>query len=131
MPHFAPCPQNAKPFFPKIRNPVLETSRARHCIPQKRENIFPENKKPRFWDIHRPILALFGAIFKHGLNCLFSIFHLFKAYMVSRIFVKMFRKIYLVTRVFAQKGNGVTDFGHFFLSISQNFFDFCATKNKK
>jgi len=51
--------------------------------------------------------------------------------MVSQLFDKMRQKIYLVPRVFAQKGNGVTDFGHFFLSISQNFFDFCATKNKK
>ena len=42
----------------------------------------------------------------------------------------MRRKIYLVTRVFAQKGNGVTVFGHFFCPFSQNFFDSCAMKNK-
>jgi len=51
--------------------------------------------------------------------------------MVSQTLLQKSSAIYLVTRVFAQKGNGVTDFGHFFLSISQNFFDFCATKNKK
>ena len=33
---------------------------------------------------------------------------------------------YLAPRVFSQKGNGVSIFGHTFLSISQNFFDFCA-----
>jgi hypothetical protein len=35
-----------------------------------------------------------------------------------------------VPRVFAQKGNGVSVFGHFFCPFSQNFFDSCAMKNK-
>jgi hypothetical protein len=35
-----------------------------------------------------------------------------KAFMVSQILTQMRQKIYLVPRVFSQKGNGVTIFGH-------------------
>jgi hypothetical protein len=35
-----------------------------------------------------------------------------KAFMVSQILTHMRQKIYLVPRVFSQKGNGVTIFGH-------------------
>ena len=108
IPRAVASPKNAKPFFPEIRNPVLGTSIA----PIRRH------------------LVLFGAIFYHGLILLFYVFDIFRPYMISLIFDQMRRKIYLVTRVFAQKGNGVTVFGHFFCQFSQNFFDSCAMKNK-
>jgi hypothetical protein len=53
----------------------------------KRENLFSGNKKPRFWDIKSPILGHqcphFGAIFKHGLILIKTIFYKFTSYMVS------------------------------------------------
>ena len=48
------------------------------------------------------------------------------AYMVSQMSLQKSSANYLVPRVFSQKGNGVSIFGHTLLSISQNFFDFCA-----
>jgi len=48
-----------KPFFRKQETPILGHC-ARRCIPRKRQTIFSENKKPRFWDIVRAILAHLG-----------------------------------------------------------------------
>ena len=55
------CPKKPKTFFPKTRNPVLGTSDGRIslcCTPQKTQNLFSENKKPRFGDIRWPYFAL-------------------------------------------------------------------------
>jgi len=51
--------------------------------------------------------------------------------MVSYAMLQKSSAKHLVPRVFYQKGNGVSIFGHTFLSISQNFFDFCAKFFKK
>lgn len=53
------------------------------------------------------------------------------AFMMSCPCIRKSSANYLVPRVFSQKGNGVSIFGHTFLSISQNFFDFCAKFFKK
>jgi len=125
-------PKNAKTFFPEIRNPDFGTSIGANfvcCTPQKHENLFLENKKPQFWDIMRPIwpfLApfwpLFVPIFQYGLKIVFYLFEILAAFMVSRTCVLKSSAIYLVPRVFSQKGNGVTIFGHTFLSIFSEFF---------
>ena len=46
--------------------------------------------------------------------------------MVSRILFQKSSAKHLATRGFAQKGFDDLIFGHGLMSISQNFFDFCA-----
>ena len=52
--------------------------------------------------------------------------HFYTPCMVSQILFQKSSANYLATRVFAQKGFAMFIFGHGLMSISQNFFDFCA-----
>jgi hypothetical protein len=47
-----------KAFSRETRFPVFGTSDktfAKCCTPLKRQKLFPENKKPRFWDIRQNV----------------------------------------------------------------------------
>jgi hypothetical protein len=51
--------------------------------------------------------------------------------MVSHFSIQKSSANYLAPRVFAQKGNGVTVFGHFFCPFSEIFLTLVQSKNKK
>ena len=74
MPIFTPIhaivPKTAKPFPRKIRNPQKGTSmcaKAAEGQSQKQQNLFPENKTPRFWDIRQNDPRQMGPFCNHGL----------------------------------------------------------------
>jgi len=54
-------PENGKSFFPETRNPQKWTSaraKSRRKQSLKRQNIFPENKNPRFGDCFRGLCTI-------------------------------------------------------------------------
>jgi hypothetical protein len=126
-------PKNPKTFFPKTRNPVLGTSDGRIplcCTPKKTQNLFSENKKPRFGDIRAPICTHLHPFYNHGHNFVKMIFKITRSYMLSRKWLQKSSAIYLVPRVFAQKGFAISIFGHFFCPFSENFIESCRVKTK-
>jgi len=121
--------KSTKAFSRETRFPIFGTSDktfVKCCTPLKLQNIFPENKNPRFWDIHASISDILVHIFAFWVFYIFFQSKSMRACMVSRMMLRKSSAIYLVPRVFAQKGFAMLVFGHLFLSISENFFDFCA-----
>jgi hypothetical protein len=132
-PYFVAPPKNTKSFFPETRNPDFGTTNISSlfcCTPQKHEKLFPGNKKPRFWDMPQPKWAEMDRNGAHGLIFAFMNFTNFAPCMVSRLCAGKSSAIYLVPRVFAQKGFAISIFGHFFCPFSENFIESCRVKTK-
>jgi hypothetical protein len=77
--------------------------------------------------MHASKAALFGTDpHKRGLRRA----HAPAPYMLSRKWLQKSSAIYLVTRVFSQKGFAISIFGHLFCPFSENFIESCRVKTK-
>ena len=119
FPHFGHCRMQISWILAEI---IL-------LYPRKMAKHFPGKQETSILALSHKYFRLFGAklcIFLLGDFGTF-IFMIFTwAYMVLCIVVQKSSANYLATRVFAQKGFAMFIFGHTFLSIFWNFFDFCA-----
>ena len=113
---------------PPKRDMSRPAGRRRH--PRKRQNLFSGNKKPPKRDMRTPCAPYLRPFLNHGHKFSKMIFKFTRPYMLSQITVKKSSAIYLVTRVFAQKGFAISIFGHFFCPFSENFIESCRVKTK-
>jgi len=91
---------------------------------------FSRKQEPPFWGLFSGTLHDFCPFLQYGHTFARMISKYLRPYMLSRKWLQKSSAIYLVPRVFAQKGFAISIFGHFFCPFPENFIESCRVKTK-